>query len=249
MTLLAHAIGPAVFPVPATDGLRGRVLRRVAVPAGGPDHGDHSLGLWAPSWDGPPGPLARDDAFGHHAIVAAIAAAGPCLPVRFGSWVDDDTAAVDLLAGREGAFRAGLQRVAGRSELAVTLLWLDSPVIPGRGHAPAPAGPGREGQHPGRRFLEARRREQAGTAARQATAEGLAGQLAALFVELGTRPEDLRHEICPTAEVALTLSALVRTADASPVKEAVSRLTGGLGGVRGVVSGPWPPYSFTPELR
>lgn len=254
MTLLAHAIGPAVWPAPATLGLRGRALRRIAAPGPirDPDLGqiDRGLGLWATGWEGPPGPLGRDDAFGHHAIVAAIAAAGPCLPVRFGSWIPNEAAALDLLIGREEAFRAALGRVAGRSELAVTLLWRDSPVVPGRGRALAPlpgatAGPPR----PGRRFLETRRRDQAATEARQETAEALAGQLVALLGDLGTPPADVRHQACPTAEVALSLSALVRAAEATAVKEAVSRLAVGLAGVRGVVSGPWPPYSFTAEIR
>lgn len=239
MTFLAHAIGPAVSPAPATTGLRGRTLRRIIAP-------EPALGLWATGWDGPPGPLGREDAFGHHAIVAAIAAAGPCLPVRFGSWLADEAAAIDLLTGREEAFRAGLGRVAGRSELAVTLIWRESPVVAGRGHAvPAtPAGAGGAG----RRFLEARRLDQAETAARRETAEALAGDIVALLRDLGTPPADVRHETCPTSEVALSLSALIPTAEASGVKEAVSRLAGGLAAVRGVVSGPWPPYSFTADL-
>lgn len=239
MTFLAHAIGPTVSPTPATAGLRGGTLRRITAP-------DPALGLWATGWDGPPGPLGREDAFGHHAIVAAIAAVGPCLPVRFGSWLPDEAAAIDLLTGREEAFRAALGRVTGRSELAVTLLWRESPVVAGRGHA-VPAPPvGAAGA--GRRFLEARRLDQAETEARRSAAEVLAGDIVALLRDLGTPPADIRHETCPTSEVALSLSALIPTAEASGVKDALSRLAGGSAGVRGVVSGPWPPYSFTPDL-
>ena len=245
MTLLAHAIGPAGSPAPATEGLRGRALRRIAAD-------DPDLGLWATGWDGPPGPLGRDDAFGHHAIVAAIAASGPCLPVRFGSWLADDAAAVELLTARQDVFRAALARVTGRSELAVTLLWRDSPAIPGRGRAVAAAAvPGTTilADRPGRRFLEDRRRDLAWTEARQASAEALACRLVALFGTLGIDQADVRHETCPTAEVALSLSVLVPSSRADEAKEAASGLAGGLGGVRGVVSGPWPPYSFTTELQ
>jgi len=241
VTLLVHAIGPAVSAAPATTGLRGRDLRHIVAPGPG-------LGLWATGWDSPPGPLGRDDAFGHHAIVAAIAEAGPCLPVRFGSWLPDDAAAIDLLTGRADAFRAQLGRVAGRSELAVTLLLKDRPVTPGRGHTVAAPSVSSVGEGVGRRFLEARRLDQAETAARRATAEALAADLVAFLGTLGVPPADVRHETCPTSEVALSLSALIPTADASGVKEAMIRLAGGFGGVRGVVSGPWPPYSFTTDL-
>lgn len=241
MTLLAHAIGRTVFAAPATAGLQGRTLLRIDAPG-------LELGLWATGWEGPPGPLGRDDAFDHHAIVAAIAAAGPCLPVRFGSWLSDEAAAVELLTRRKDAFRAGLARVAGRSELALTLLWRDSPAVPGRGHAVAAASAVPADRGVGRRFLEARRLAEAETATRRATAEALASDIVAHLGDLGTPPADVRHEACPTSEVALSLSALIPTADASGVKEAMSRLAGGLAGVRGVVSGPWPPYSFTTDL-
>jgi len=250
VTLLAHAIAPgsgsagstgsssstgAAAPVPPADGLGGRPLRWIAAPE------LLDLGLWATGWEGQPGPLGRDDAFAHHAIVAAIAATGPCLPVRFGSWLADDAAAAALLADRHLSFQAALARVAGRSEIAVTLVWRESAVVPGRGRAVA----GAPTAAPGRRFLEGRREDIAAAEGRGEQAEALATRL---LEGLGVDRADVRHELCPTAEVALSLSVLVPTAMADAAKDAASRLVGGLDGVRGVVSGPWPPYSFTAEL-
>ncbi len=247
MTLLAHAIGSATAPAPATEGLRGQPLRRITA-ADLPD-----LGLWATGWKGSSGPLGRDDAFGHHAIVAAIAATGPCLPIRFGSWLADDADAAALLTGRRVALRAALARVTDRSELAVTLLWSEAAVAPGRGHAVATASPDAMSppgptMTPGRRFLEGRRDDFAVTEGRREQAESLAAGLIQLLEGLGIEPADVRHQTCPTAEVALSLSALVPTATATATKAAAGRLVGGLDGVRGVVSGPWPPYSFTTEI-
>jgi len=241
VTLLVHAIGPSASPVPSTPGLRGRPLRRIASP-------DRDLGLWATGWNGPPGPLGRDDALAHHAIVAAIAATGPCLPVRFGSWIADDAAAAALLADRRDGLQTALVRVTGRSELAVTLLWRDRPAVPRRGDAVTASVAAAVAEAPGRRFLEARRLDLAERESREATAEGLADRLIELLGGLGIDQANVRHETCPTAEVALSLSALVPSARAIETKAAAVRLAGALEGVRGVVSGPWPPYSFTAEL-
>lgn len=243
MTLLAHAIALSAGATPTpptapTGGLGGRPLHWL--PAA-------DLGLWATRWEGAPGTLGRDDALAHHAIVAAIAATAPCLPVRFGTWLADATAAAALLTARQVSLRAALIRVAGRSELAVTLLWRESAVAPGRGHASAATAPGR----PGRRFLEDRQAELAAAQARHGHAEAIAadliGQLG-LIDGLMAGPADLRHAICPTAEVAVSLAVLIPTPAAVEAKDAVSRLVGVLPGIRGVVSGPWPPYSFTAEL-
>jgi hypothetical protein len=119
------------------------------------------LGLWATRWDDEP-TLSRDDAFAHHDLVAVLCDAGPCLPVRFGTWLTDEAAA--------------------RRELAVD--------------------------------------------------QG-----------------DVRHESCPSAEVALSLSLLARRDEADALKARAMTAVAALEGVRGVVSGPWPPYSFTAELE
>ena len=247
MTLLAHAIATATgstgVSAPPAGGLGGRPLRWIAAA----DLVD--LGLWATGWDGPPGALGRDDALAHHSIVAAIAAAAPCLPVRFGTWLTDDAAAAALLAERQVSLRAALARIAGRSEIAVTLLWRESAVVPGRAHA-APAAPSVTSSAsgpatPGRMFLEGRRADLVAAEGRQERAEALA---TGLIVGLAADRADVRQETCPTAEVALSLSILVPTVAADAAKATASRLVGGLDGVRGVVSGPWPPYSFTAEL-
>lgn len=239
MTLLAHAIGQASSPAPEIAGLGGRPLRQVL-------SADQSLGLWATRWDGPAGPLGREEALAHHSVVAAIAAAGPCLPVRFGSWIPDDAAAAALLGERQAALHAALARVAGRSELAVTLLWLDGSAAPDE--VPASSGSAVVAATPGRRFLEARRRDLANTDGRRREAERLAERLTGLFGALGIDQADVRHETCPATEVAVSFAALVPSPTAPAVKDAAIALAGTLEGVRGVVSGPWPPYSFTPEL-
>ncbi|HET8567846.1 MAG TPA: GvpL/GvpF family gas vesicle protein [Candidatus Limnocylindria bacterium] len=224
--LVVHAIASA--PVErAPAGLRGAALRWV--PAGG-------LGAWVTPGDELAATLARDDVFDHHRIVDTLFREGAHLPVRFPTVAEDDAGVAALVAPREAELRGTLARVAGRSELALTLLWAGSQAVPGRGHAvrPAPGGPGRT-------FLESKRVALAGSEDRRRTAEALAKLLEA---ELPVERADVRHAICPSAEVALSTAILAPAGQAERLKETVTLVASRLEGVRAVVSGPWPPYTF-----
>ena len=81
---------------------------------------------------------------------------------------------------------------------------------------------------------------------RRREAESLAVRLRS---ELAVDQADVRHESCPSAEVALTMSLLARKGEADALKARATGAVSAIEGVRGVVSGPWPPYSFTEELE
>jgi len=223
--LLAHAITRRATGGPEA-GIRGRPLEQIA--AG-------ELGLWATVWDGEP-TLSRDDAFAHHDLVAVLCDAGPCLPVRFGTWLADAEAARRSLEAEQDRYAAAVDRLADRREVAVTLLWQDAPRIEGRGHAVPTSG---------RAFLERRRAEHAVTDERRQAGDAFAARLAA---DLAVDQADVRHESCPSAEVALSMSLLAARDEADALKARATVAAGAIDGVRAVVSGPWPPYSFTEEL-
>jgi hypothetical protein len=223
--LLAHAITRRATGGPEA-GIRGRPLEQIA--AG-------ELGLWATLWDGEP-TLSRDDAFAHHDLVAVLCDAGPCLPVRFGTWLADAEAARRSLEAEQDRFAAAVDRLADRREIAITLLWLDAAVTEGRGHAVAPSG---------RAFLERQRSMHAVTDERRRAGDAFAARLAA---DLAVDQADVRHESCPSAEVALSMSVLAARAEADALKVRATVAAAAIDGVRAVVSGPWPPYSFTEEL-
>lgn len=223
--LLAHAITRRATGGPEA-GIRGRPLEQIA--AG-------ELGLWATIWDGEP-TLSRDDAFAHHDLVAVLCDAGPCVPVRFGTWLADAEAARRSLEAEQDRYVAAVDRLADRREIAVTLLWQDAPRTEGRGHAVAPSG---------RAFLERRRAANAVTDERRKAGEAFAARLAA---DLAVDQADVRHESCPSAEVALSMSLLAGRDEADALKARATVAAGAINGVRAVVSGPWPPYSFTEEL-
>ena len=220
--LLAHAITRRAASGPAS-GLGGRPLEQIA--AGG-------LGLWATRWDGEP-VLSRDDAFAHHDLVGVLCDAGPCLPIRFGTWLADEAVARRSLESEQDRFVAAVDRVGERREIAITLLWRDAPATEGRGHAVAPSG---------RAYLERQRAVHAVTDERRRAAEAIAARLQR---ELAADQADVRHETCPSAEVALAMSILAGRDEADALKARATAAVGAIEGVRGVVSGPWPPYSFT----
>ena len=231
---LAHAItrretgGPSV-------GLRGLALRWI----GGDD-----LGVWVTEWSGAQA-LTRDDAFAHHDLVAALCALGPCLPVRFGTWLATEDAARRSLEDGAARFAAAVDRIGDRQEVAVTLLWREAPAT----EPPDPAAPAlADGQlgPPGRSFLARKRAIHAVGDERRRIAERLAARLAGA---LAADQVDVRQETCPSAEVALSMSLLARRDDAGPLKARATTAAAELSDVRAVVSGPWPPYSFTEELR
>jgi hypothetical protein len=223
--LLAHAITRRATGGPEA-GIRGRPLEQIA--AG-------ELGLWATLWDGEP-TLSRDDAFAHHDLVAVLCDAGPCLPVRFGTWLADAEAARRSLEAEQDRYAAAVDRLADRREVAVTLLWQDAAPTEGRGHAVAPSG---------RAFLERQRAAHAVTDERRKAGDAFAARLAA---DLAVDQADVRHESCPSAEVALSMSLLATRDEAEALKARATVAAGAIDGVRAVVSGPWPPYSFTEEL-
>jgi hypothetical protein len=176
--------------------------------------------------------LERPDALEHHRLVERICAAQPCLPVRFGTafaTADDARASLDK---RAAALRAALARVAGKSELALTLLWRDSPRPPSAVESAT---------GPGRRYMEARRAEFAAREARRARAESMVQRVIA---ELAIERQLVWYETCPSENVAASLALLVPTERAGERKVELGRVAGGFPDVIPVLNGPWPPYTF-----
>ncbi|HEX2186900.1 MAG TPA: GvpL/GvpF family gas vesicle protein, partial [Chloroflexota bacterium] len=197
--------------------------------------------------EGQAGPWGRADLLVHHELVVAACERGPCLPVRFGTWITGEDALRRGLAERAAELGRALERVRGRRELAVTLLWRDGAGGEGTGATAVPAPePDESGRSsgpagPGRRYLEARWAGFAAERRRRETVAGWAGELAAAC---GLGDSDVRHTICPSSGVALSSALLVQTELATALKERVLALGRSWGVVRCLVNGPWPPYSF-----
>lgn len=221
MTLLAHAIAASPPATLTHDGLRGRPLEWS-------EAGD--LGVWSTEW-APDIKLERPDALEHHRLVERICAAQPCLPVRFGTAFASSDDARASLEKRADALRTALARVAGKSELALTLLWRDRSE-PARVDAAGGAG---------RQYMEKRRAEYLAREAKGARAQALVD---AVVAELAIDRRLVWHETCKTENVAVSLAVLVPTERARERKAHLEQIAATFPDVTAVVNGPWPPYTF-----
>jgi len=165
-------------------------------------------------------------------VVERICLAQPCLPVRFGTVFASEDAARASLEPRAAALHTALGRVAGKRELALTLLWRDP-----AGPAPPPITAG----GPGHRYLQERRSRHRAADDRRSRAAALVERLVA---ELAVDRALVWHETCTSAGVAVSLAVLVPSESALEERTRLERISAGLPDVVAVVNGPWPPYTF-----
>ncbi len=156
----------------------------------------------------------------HHRVVQELHECfSACLPARFPTYVEDAETLRTLLTEREEALLAALERVRGRSELAVTAMWTRVPTVAEGG--------------PGRRYLLRLQWQQ--RVAREVADE----------VERVARPEaqSVQRALNPRPGTAVSLAVLVPRESTGVVVKRLSSLDP-RDDVRILVSGPWPPYSF-----
>ena len=172
--------------------------------------------------DGPPD-LSADALRAHEAAVRRIAEAAPaCLPARFGAGASDEAALTKAVADRQAELLEALRLVRGREQMTLRVHGASF-------FAPRPTAGG-----PGTRYLEERRRSRALPELDPLRA-ALAGVVRSERVE--------RH-----AEPGLLASVyhLIDRGSAGRYQELIAATT--LEGLRLSVSGPWPAWSFAPEL-
>lgn len=170
----------------------------------------------------------------HERIVEAIMEHGPVLPMRFGTQLDAEERLADVLVARHDELLRALERVRDRVELGVRVI--AERTVPAT-TASGAATDARGRRSSGRAYLLARVSD-------QRRRDLLARELHAPLAELAAGTV-LREGPAPPAIVAGAYLV-----DAGRVEEFRARANA-LGerqrDVRVVVTGPWPPYSFTGE--
>ena len=169
--------------------------------------------LCAPAGD-PDEQLTADALWRREAVIEELMATRDLLPVRYGTRVADEAAAVDALAERRDELEAGLARVRGAVELAVR--------IHGDGPEPEPSA-----EASGREYLRAR-------IGRTHAATRLHEPLAALARDSVVQPgaELLRAAYLVERDAVGAFVARVQELQREHPALAV------------LCTGPWPPYSF-----
>jgi hypothetical protein len=180
-------------------------------------------GFRALAGDAPP-PLSVEALRAHEAAVRRIAdAAEACLPARFGVTASDDEALRRALAGREEELLDALALVRGREQMT---LRIHGPAVPAPAFAPVVG--------PGTRYLEERRR-----ARRLPELDPLRSALSGLV-----RAERVeRHSEPGLLASVYHLIDRGASADYAQIVEATV-----VEGLRFALSGPWPAWSFAPEV-
>ena len=186
------------------------------------------LSAWATEWD--QRPLTRAEMLAHHELVSRLHAEHQaCLPARFPTLVTDAEALRELLTRREAELLANLERVRDRAELAITALWTALP-------AAVPIAP----TTPGKRYLLQRQREFHSADAQRAMAGLIADDIEKM---LKNEVVEAQRKLCPRPDTALSLAVLVPRTTAQQLLERIPDADERRG-VRILVNGPWPPYSF-----
>lgn len=190
----------------------------------------------------------------HEAVVEAVCAVGPALPVRFGTVLPNSEAVMNVLAAQYEMLRNDLRRIGNKIELGVTVLW--HPVAGIHSGKPARSSDASRrhdtdtaavGDRPGLSYLRARQTEYRQAESVQRRAQTLARELDAAL-----RPHTLEchRSLCPSEGLALRDLYLMERERIGAFEGAFDEVRQRHQEVRFLLSGPWPPYSFvTPPAR
>ena len=195
--------------------------------------------------DGPSGRRAtaevmptEDNLWQHEEVVEALMADRTVLPVRFGTMLADKTAVQSVLAAHYADFVASLDRVRGRVELGLRVLWNDRrPQTTDRrdsfcGRPPAVSG---------RSYLLARLEEERQVRAWRQRAEALATKLHAPLARLAAVST---RQVLVTPRLLLTAAYLVEQDQVTTFRGKVEALSTAYPALHFLCTGPWPAYSF-----
>lgn len=186
-----------------------------------------SLGAWISDGRAPQGLQSVRE---HDRIVRAALRSATPLPARFGTVFADEGALRDSLRERADSLQEALDRVDGRVEMGVRVLW-DAPQPP-----PIMASP-----RGGRAYLEARKREMEAEAQLRRDATELLDEVdRTLLVERFATTRVVLRE----PGLAGTLAHLVHRQAFAEYRTAVEAANLVLPAVELRVTGPWAPYSF-----
>jgi hypothetical protein len=163
----------------------------------------------------------------HERVVEALLENGTVLPMRFGSWMGDPGAVLELLVERRSEFELGLERVRGAVEIGVRALVHEESAE----REPALAGADR----PGTAYMLARLNDEKRSAV---IAAHLHEPLQALSRASTSRKTSLSGSV--------NTAYLVDRGDVDAFRAAVQKLDDVAENATIVCTGPWPPYSFTP---
>ena len=185
-------------------------------------------------------PPMEDNLWRHEAIVEALMADRAVLPVRFGTVLSNKAAVQDVLVAYYAGFVASLDRVRGRVELGLRVLWDDNLQIADSSQRPS-AISHQPSATSGRAYLMARLEEERQSRAQRQRAEALAEELHAPLARLAA---ESTQQVLVTPRLLLTAAYLVERDRVTAFRLEVDAFSAAYPALRFLCTGPWPPYSF-----
>jgi hypothetical protein len=179
----------------------------------------------------------------HHAVVVAVAALGPALPLRLATVYLSDDRVRSLLAERRDEFCETLAWLALRTECGIKA-WADPDIL----HRDRTTTSSETADQSGAAYLARRRSELAARAEGQRLAARCGEEIHAALVPLAvaSRLHPL-HDTPAAADAGLQVlnaAYLVDSAGLSDFAESARAAAARAGALRVVATGPWPAYSF-----
>ena len=224
-----YLYGIVGFPPALTDEIRGLGETPVfLVPHGG------LAALVGPS---PLAPWPPDEIHltRHEAVVEKVMGSRPILPVRFNTLFRSGEAVIALLDKQSQPFRSALDRVAGKVELGLRVLWEP----PGNPEARLDQEAGEGGS--GTEYLNRRLRDQRRQTSLRAAGEQVAQKVQARFRSLAVESWMRRLS---TDRLLLSGAYLVERDRVDAFREGVAKAREEFSSLSFLLTGPWPPYHF-----
>ncbi|HVZ59731.1 MAG TPA: GvpL/GvpF family gas vesicle protein [Terriglobales bacterium] len=214
------------FPIPGVNGIRGAQV--MAYPSG-------EFAIIVSECE-PDTVMDQPSVFDHARVVSECFRSGTVLPFRFGTIFSSDEALRRAVRSNRKALTDGVTRLRGKSEMHLKLVIRDESQHDGAANLALPHTAGSE--YLTRLHVKATRQRE-----RQSKARAISVQVHKLF-------NPLEEEIsCKTDSSGLLLD-IAHLIDSGSVKKYQSRYTAAARHLKNceiVVTGPWPPYHFTPN--
>ncbi len=182
-------------------------------------------------------PFSRTNLLCHERVIEALMRGRAVLPTRFGTTTEHAERIAKALETNGAGFRANLDRVRGRVEIALRVGWkpeADEPITRPRAADVAD----------GRSYMQALLAQTQRSRQRRDTAEALAAKLTPGLAELA---DAVVEKILPTPQLLLKAAYLVRHAHVAEIRRRITALRTEYPDLAFLATGPWPAYSFVAE--
>jgi len=175
-----------------------------------------------------------DNVLAHAAVVSSVLNQTTPLPFRFGTVVSEEHLR-SYVTSHKAALEAKLAQVRGCVEMSVKIIWnTDQEEIKESADAAS--------EGPGTRFLKEKQREIVGGERRTEQAK----QVAAWLKErIGPYLQQEDTSLCPTDKLIVAAANLIRREQVTEYRDRLAEARKTRPELHFLVSGPWPPYTFS----